>query len=92
MKCRKLKSSYEQTRLNKIICLFMMCCWVTLVEAKQYKFEMTIEEVTIKVAPKLDYKVFAFNGQVPAPLIHVREGDDVEVLVTNNTSTAHTIH
>ena len=59
---------------------------VTLVEAKQYKFEMTIDEVTIKFAPKLDYKVFAFNGQVPAPLIHVKEGDDVEVFVMNNAS------
>ncbi|MEE9337034.1 MAG: multicopper oxidase domain-containing protein [Methylococcaceae bacterium] len=51
----------------------------------QHKFEMTIDEVTIKVAPKLDYKVFTFNGQVPAPLIHVKEGDDVEVFVTSQT-------
>ncbi|OQK15351.1 hypothetical protein AU255_17930 [Methyloprofundus sedimenti] len=69
-----------------------MCFWVSCVEAKQHKFEMTIDEVTIQVAPKLKYKVFAFNGQVPAPLIHVTQGDDVEVLVTNNTSTPHIIH
>ncbi|MDT8383470.1 MAG: multicopper oxidase domain-containing protein [Gammaproteobacteria bacterium] len=53
---------------------------------------MTIEEVTVKVAPSLDYKVFGFNGQVPGPLIHVQEGDDVIVNVMNNTSMPHTIH
>ncbi len=60
--------------------------------AKQWEFEMTIEEVAVEVAPGLKYQVFAFNGQVPGPLIHVREGDEVTVHVTNNTSLAHTIH
>jgi len=60
--------------------------------AADREFNMTIEETRIKVAPGLDYNVFAFNGQVPGPLIHVREGDKVTVHVTNNTSLAHTIH
>lgn len=55
-------------------------------------FDMTIDEVTIKVAPELDYKVFGFNGQVPGPLIRVKEGDHVTVNVLNNTSLPHTIH
>ncbi len=76
----------------KIFNLWLCCCLSTAIHAEQHKFAMTIDEVIIKVAPKLDYKVFAFNGQVPGPLIHVQEGDEVEVLVTNNTSTPHTIH
>jgi len=56
------------------------------------EFNMTVEEVKVHVAPDLDYKVFAFNGQVPGPLIHVKEGDDLIVHVTNNTSLPHTIH
>lgn len=60
--------------------------------AEPREFNMTIEEVVIHVAPDLDYKVFAFNGQVPGPLIHVKQGDDLTVHVTNNTSLAHTIH
>ena len=55
-------------------------------------FNMTIEEVTIRVAPDLTFNTFAFDGQVPGPLIHVREGDKVIVHVTNNTSLPHTIH
>jgi FtsP/CotA-like multicopper oxidase with cupredoxin domain len=60
--------------------------------AASREFSLTIEEVRIKVAPDLEYKVFAFNGQVPGPLLHVEEGDDVTVQLTNNTSLPHTIH
>lgn len=56
------------------------------------EFNMTIEEVSIEVAPGFVNKVFAFNGQVPGPLIHVRQGDDVTVHVTNNTTLPHTMH
>src|SRR3546814_13657510 len=38
------------------------------------------------------FQTFAFGGQVPAPLFHVREGDEVEVLLNNLTTLKHTIH
>lgn len=60
--------------------------------AELRKFEMTIEEMELEVAPGLKSKVWAYNGQVPGPLIHVKEGDDVEVHLFNNTTLAHTIH
>ncbi|CAE6692467.1 multicopper oxidase domain-containing protein [Candidatus Nitrotoga fabula] len=60
--------------------------------AEQREFSLSIEEVVIEVAPGFTNKVFAFNGQVPGPLIHVKEGDDVMVHVTNNTTLPHTIH
>jgi FtsP/CotA-like multicopper oxidase with cupredoxin domain len=64
----------------------------TNANAEAREFAITIEQSIIRVAPDLEYKVFAFNGQVPGPLIHVREGDDVTVHVTNNTMMPHTIH
>ncbi len=60
--------------------------------ADKREFELSIEEVKIHVAPGMDYNVFAFNGKVPGPLFHLKEGDDVTVHVTNNTSLPHTIH
>jgi len=60
--------------------------------AEQREFNMTIDEVSINVAPGFYANVFAFNGQVPGPLIHVREGDDITVHVTNNTTLPHSIH
>jgi len=60
--------------------------------AELRQFEMTIEEVDLEVAPNFTYKVWAFNGQVPGPLLHVKEGDEVEMVVWNNTTLNHTIH
>jgi len=74
-----------------ILCSFILLA-ATPAWAKHYEFKMSIDEMTIQVAPDLKYKVFAFDGQVPGPLIHVQEGDDVTVHVTNNTSLPHTIH
>lgn len=60
--------------------------------AELRQFEMTIEEVTLDVAPGFSVKVWAYNGQVPGPLIRVTEGDEVEVTLLNNTTLTHTIH
>lgn len=60
--------------------------------AELREFEMTIEEKVIEVAPGFEAKVWAFNGQVPGPLIHVKEGDDLKITVHNLTSLSHTIH
>lgn len=60
--------------------------------AELRKVEMTIEEVDLEVAPGLTAKVWAFNGQVPGPLIHVKEGDEIEAVVQNNTTMSHTVH
>lgn len=60
--------------------------------AELRKLQMTIEEVDLDVAPGLTAKVWAFNGQVPGPLIHVVEGDEVEAVVQNNTTLSHTVH
>jgi manganese oxidase len=63
---------------------------MTAAEPKQ--FEMTIEEVEIDIAPGFSAKVWGFNGQVPGPLYHVMEGDEVEVTVHNFTTLNHTVH
>jgi FtsP/CotA-like multicopper oxidase with cupredoxin domain len=80
------------TKIHKVISLFFFMLLPTLTWAAQREFSLTIDEVSIEVAPGFTNKVFAFNGQVPGPLIHVKEGDDVTVHVTNNTSLPHTIH
>lgn len=60
--------------------------------AELRQFEMTIEEVTLDVAPGFSVSVWAYNGQVPGPLLRVTEGDEVEVTLLNNTTLTHTIH
>ncbi len=93
MKCyshRSVLSGLEQKVLGLV--LLVLVLFAGQAWAAEREFDLTIDEVTLKVAPSLDYKVFGFNGQVPGPLIHLQEGDDVVINVTNNTSVAHTIH
>ncbi|WDE06450.1 multicopper oxidase domain-containing protein [Thalassomonas viridans] len=63
-----------------------------LANAETLEFEMTIDEMTVDVAPGFKNKVWAFNGQVPGPLIRAKEGDRLKVKVINNSTLAHTVH
>ncbi len=82
-------------KLIKLVTRVMLVC-IALLPALSWaatrEFNMTIEERMLHVAPGLDFKVFAYNGQVPGPLIHVKQDDDLIVHVTNNTTLPHTIH
>lgn len=60
--------------------------------ATRHEFEIRVEERELEVAPGLTAKVWGFNGQVPGPLIHVREGDEVVVDFLNLSTMDHTIH
>jgi manganese oxidase len=79
-------------RMVSFALAFGLFAWQGGAHADPRDIELTIEEVSINVAPGLYANVFAFNGQVPGPLIHVREGDVVTARVTNNTTLPHTIH
>jgi FtsP/CotA-like multicopper oxidase with cupredoxin domain len=87
MRTHKVKFSIRRALVT--IVLGTLCAQA---HAELRKFGMTIEEVDLEDAPGFKAKVWAFNGQVPGPLIHVAEGDDVEVVVQNNTTMSHTIH
>ncbi|WP_242522541.1 multicopper oxidase domain-containing protein [Candidatus Methylacidiphilum infernorum] len=50
---------------------------------KSRNFELTIEDTIITLVKDQKFHTFAFNGQVPGPLIHVKYGDDVTVKVAN---------
>ncbi len=83
----------KRGRLGFIAILCMMAIFFSgQAQAKKYNLKMNIQAVKIKVNDKLSYTEFAYNGQVPGPLIHVKEGDDVTVSVTNLTELPHTIH
>ncbi|MFA5678714.1 MAG: multicopper oxidase domain-containing protein [Pseudomonas sp.] len=75
---------------NLLLAACLVASGSALAELRQ--FEMTLEEMDLEVAPGFTTKVWAYNGQVPAPLIHVKEGDEIEVTLHNLTSLNHTIH
>lgn len=77
-------------RYSVVLAAMLLASMASYAELRE--FELTIEEVEIEVASGFKAKVWAFNGQVPAPLIHIQEGDELEVTVHNNTTLNHTVH
>ncbi len=71
---------------------FMLAGVASAAWAEKHAFEMTIEDTRMTLVDKQTFHTFAFNGQVPAPLIHVKEGDEISVHVMNLTSLPHSIH
>lgn len=65
-----------------------------IVEGKRtiWEYELVISETEHKLQNGAMYKVWAYNGQVPAPTIVAREGDWVRITLINETSVNHTIH
>jgi len=59
-------------KIRQIVCLLLLSFVLgfgSFAQAAKREMSMTIDEMVIDVAPDLKYKVFAFNGQVPGPLI-----------------------
>ena len=76
-----------------IVAMAMMALAITdSAVAASRSFEMNIQDTEITLVNNQKYHTFAFNGQVPAPLIYADEGDDITVVVNNLTAMNHTIH
>ena len=52
---------------------------------------MTASDTKISIASGVDYQGWTFGGTVPGPIIHVRQGQTVNVTFTNNGMMQHSI-
>jgi nitrite reductase (NO-forming) len=52
---------------------------------------VTAQDSIQEIAPGVKVPLWTFNGTVPAPLIHVRQGDEVKVAFVNKTPIAHSV-
>lgn len=82
----------EPAPLLRVMIVLLVLCHPLIAQAATHEFDMTIEDTEITLVDKVTFHTFAFNGQVPGPLIHVREGDEIIVNVMNLTTLPHTIH
>ncbi|MEO7112223.1 MAG: multicopper oxidase domain-containing protein, partial [Polyangiaceae bacterium] len=48
-------------------------------------------DAMVKIASGVDYNAWTFGGSVPAPFIHVRQGQTVQVTLVNHGMMAHSI-
>lgn len=53
------------------------------------KISMTTREVISEVAPGIYNNYWTYDGQVPGPMLRVREGDTVQLSLTNDKSSLH---
>ncbi|MGH3113186.1 MAG: multicopper oxidase domain-containing protein, partial [Gaiellaceae bacterium] len=57
------------------------------------KVNMVMKDKTVEIAPGVEYKVWAFDGDhtAPGPIVHVRQGQTVEFTLTNGGSIPHSM-
>jgi len=58
-------------------------------EPATVKIALTTKEVIAEMAPGVYINYWTFDGQVPGPFLRVREGDTVELTLTNDPSSLH---
>jgi FtsP/CotA-like multicopper oxidase with cupredoxin domain len=55
-------------------------------------YSLRIESCTVDIGPGVSIKTTAYNGQVPGPLLRLREGIPVSIDVTNATANEDLVH
>ena len=56
------------------------------------KIHMTLKDMVVEIAPGVKYTTWAFDGHgAPGPILHVREGQTVEMTLTNGGAIPHSI-
>ncbi|MGH3133234.1 MAG: multicopper oxidase domain-containing protein, partial [Gaiellaceae bacterium] len=56
------------------------------------KVHMTLKDMVVEIAPGVTYNTWAFDGHgAPGPIVHVREGQTVEMTLTNGGAIPHSI-
>jgi nitrite reductase (NO-forming) len=55
------------------------------------KVHMVLKDVTIEIAPGIRYQAWGFEGGAPGPVVHARQGQTVEMTLTNDGAIPHSI-
>ncbi|RDI74330.1 Multicopper oxidase [Gaiella occulta] len=55
------------------------------------KVRMVLKDVTIQIAPGVSYQAWGFEGGAPGPIVHARQGQTVEMTLTNDGAIPHSI-
>lgn len=53
------------------------------------RISLTAKEVISEVSPGIYFNYWTFDKQVPGPMLHVREGDTIELSLTNSPESLH---
>jgi nitrite reductase (NO-forming) len=56
---------------------------------QQLSLALETREVLAEIAPGVSFNYWTFNGQVPGPMLRIREGDTVDFTLRNHESSLH---
>ncbi|MFB6233090.1 MAG: copper-containing nitrite reductase [Haloarculaceae archaeon] len=60
-------------------------------EARTHEVTLTYSEHTAEIEPGVTFDFMTFDGQVPGPMVRVRQGDTVELTVQNEGELPHNV-
>jgi nitrite reductase (NO-forming) len=52
---------------------------------------LVLKDVEIEIAPGIKYSAWAWAGGAPGPIIHVRQGQEVKITLTNDGAIPHSV-
>jgi nitrite reductase (NO-forming) len=55
------------------------------------KVHLVLVDKTLEIAPGVKYRAWAFSGGAPAPFIHARQGQKVQLTLTNKGTIPHSV-
>ena len=53
------------------------------------RISLTAQEVVSEIAPGIYFNFWTYNKQIPGPMLRVREGDTIELSLTNDKTSLH---
>ena len=56
------------------------------------EWQIVAQDLTIQVAPGVNFNAWTYNGRVPGPTLRCREGELLRIHFTNGSNHPHTIH
>jgi FtsP/CotA-like multicopper oxidase with cupredoxin domain len=60
--------------------------------ADESNYKLNLQPTTLEIAPGIAVKTVAYNGQVPGPILRLREGVPVSIDVTNSSLNEDIVH
>lgn len=62
-----------------------------LLTGKLVTVKIVLKDVTVELAPGVKYYAWGFEGGVPGPVIHVKQGQRVKIVLTNKGMIPHSV-
>ena len=84
---------FEKRKINAVLGMLAVCLAMTPVwsEASTVKVNLTAEERKLPISSDESYEAWTYDGQMPGPVVRVKQGDEVNFTLENKGARPHSI-